>query len=86
MSDLKTLRELADLASEAAQSQPEMSVAAGAGAVPGFRAQRPRVAELLGVVMAMSSRSRRMTRDTVQIDLDVFAPDGRRAVRFFNEV
>lgn len=86
MSDLKTLRELADLASEAAQSEPEMSVAGGAGTVPGPRSPRPRVAELLGVVMAMSSRSRRTTRAAVQIDLDVFAPDGRRAVRLVSEV
>ena len=36
---------------------------------------------LLGVVLAMSSRTRRMVQDPVSIDLDVFAPGGARAVQ-----
>jgi hypothetical protein len=46
-------------------------------------ALKPRrsVADLLGVVMALSARTRRMMLPTVGIDLDVFSPAGERAVR-----
>jgi hypothetical protein len=36
---------------------------------------------LLGVVLALSARTRRLVLPKVGIDLDVFAPGGRRAVR-----
>ena len=39
------------------------------------------VGELLGAVLALSARTRRMVLPHVGIDLDVFAPDGHRAVR-----
>lgn len=39
------------------------------------------VADLLGAVLALSARTRRMTLPQVEIDLDVFTPSGRRAVR-----
>jgi hypothetical protein len=42
---------------------------------------KPRVSELLGVVLALSARTRRMIMPKVEIDLDVFAPGGVRAVR-----
>ncbi len=44
---------------------------------------RPRrsVSELLGVVLVLSARTRRMVLPQVAIDLDVFAPDGVRAAR-----
>ena len=42
---------------------------------------KPRVSELLGVVLALSARTRRMIMPKVEIDLDVFAPGGIRAVR-----
>jgi len=45
------------------------------------RLQRRGVADLLGVVLVLSARTRRLTLPTVDIDLDVFTPDGRRAVR-----
>lgn len=41
------------------------------------------VADLLGVVMTISARARRTMLPKVDIDLDVFAPDGSRAVRIF---
>ncbi len=47
------------------------------------RPARRRVADLLGVVLALSARSRRMAMPRVEVDLDVFAPGGRRAVRVF---
>ena len=38
---------------------------------------------LLGVVLALSSRTRRMAQEPVSIDLDVFAPGGARAISLF---
>lgn len=45
------------------------------------RPQRQRVSDLLAVVLALSSRTRRMVLPRVEVDLDVFAPGGQRAVR-----
>lgn len=45
------------------------------------RQQRRSVGELLGAVMALSARTRRLVQPRVQIDIDVFAPGGKRAVR-----
>ena len=39
------------------------------------------VGDLLGVVLTLSARTRRMAQPVVAIDLDVFAPGGARAVR-----
>ena len=43
--------------------------------------KRRGVGDLLGVVMALSARTRRMLMPQVGIELDVFGPDGSRAVR-----
>lgn len=43
--------------------------------------QPRRVGELLGAVLALSARTRRMVMPQVTIDLDVFDPEGRRAVK-----
>lgn len=45
------------------------------------RMQRRGVTDLLAVVMALSARTRRMLLPQAQIELDVFSPDGQRAVR-----
>jgi hypothetical protein len=42
--------------------------------------QRRSVGELLGAVLALSARTRRAALPRVAIDLDVFAPGGKRAV------
>jgi hypothetical protein len=42
---------------------------------------KPRVSDLLGVVLTLSARTRRMIMPRVEIDLDVFGPGGHRAVR-----
>jgi hypothetical protein len=42
---------------------------------------KPRVSELLAVVLTLSARTRRMILPRVEVDLDVFAPGGTRAVR-----
>ena len=39
------------------------------------------VGDLLGVVLTLSARTRRMIQPPVVIDIDVFAPGGARAVR-----
>lgn len=39
-----------------------------------------RATDLLGAVLALSARTRRVVQPKVAIDLDVFAPNGRRAV------
>jgi hypothetical protein len=41
------------------------------------------VGDLLGVVMTLSARTRRMVQEPVHIDLDVFAPGGARAISLF---
>jgi hypothetical protein len=52
-------------------------------ALAGNLARRPQrgVTDLLGAVLALSARTRRMVMPHVVIDLDVFSPDGARAVR-----
>jgi hypothetical protein len=45
------------------------------------RPSRQRVSDLLAVVLALSARTRRMVMPKVDVDLDVFAPGGVRAVR-----
>lgn len=45
------------------------------------KSQRRGVGELLGAVLALSARTRRVVMPQVVIDLDVFSPEGARAVR-----
>jgi hypothetical protein len=45
------------------------------------KAAKRSVSDLLGVVLTLSARTRRSMLPRVEIDLDVFAPDGSRAVR-----
>lgn len=47
------------------------------------RPVRRRVSDLLAVVMTLSARTRRMVLPKVDIEIDVFAPGGKRAVRMF---
>jgi hypothetical protein len=56
-------------------------LAAASGEPAELRAERRGVSELLGVVLALSARTRRIVMPKVGIDLDVFSPGGRRAVR-----
>lgn len=46
-----------------------------------MRPQRRSVGELLGAVLALSARTRRLVQPRVTIDLDVFAPGGTRAIQ-----
>lgn len=40
-----------------------------------------KASDLLGVVLTISARTRRMVAEQVDIELDVFCPDGKRAVQ-----
>ncbi|WEJ56853.1 hypothetical protein [Devosia sp. FJ2-5-3] len=45
--------------------------------------QRRSVGDLLNVVMTLSARTRRMVQEPVSVEIDVFAPGGKRALRMF---
>lgn len=78
MSDLTPLRELANAVRPGAPTQDvEGALARDLAARPIHR----RVTEMLGTVMALSARTRRLVQEPVAIDLDVFSPEGGRAVR-----
>jgi hypothetical protein len=85
MSELSSLSELArfvgqsSLASDDAEIRAMAVNSMVARFNPGLK--RRSVTELLGAVMALSARTRRMLMPAVAIELDVFAPDGSRAVR-----
>jgi hypothetical protein len=78
---------LTDLARFIGQSQLAGDDAAAIESAGGGRLQlKPKaakrgVSDLLGVVLTLSARTRRTMMPRVEIDLDVFAPDGTRAVR-----
>ncbi len=85
MSDTSSLTELArfigqsQLASDNAQARRQV-----VNALATHYAPRPKlrgVTDLLGVVLALSARTRRMVLPRVEIDIDVFAPGGNRALR-----
>lgn len=84
MSDTTNLSELARFVGQSALAAE--NPAARRQAINAMSARlnpRPqrRVTELLGVVMALSARTRRMVMPFVEIDLDVYSPNGARAVR-----
>jgi hypothetical protein len=85
MSDTSSLTELARfvgqsglLADNAGASRRAVNDIVGhVGRRPG----KQRVSDLLAVVLTLSARTRRMVMPRVEVDLDVFAPGGTRAVR-----
>jgi hypothetical protein len=84
MSEYSSLSDLARFLGQA----PVSGVAEGRRAVNDsagrMMAQRPakqRVSDLLSVVLTLSARTRRMILPKVDVELDVFAPGGERAVR-----
>jgi hypothetical protein len=84
MSDTSSLSQLAGFVGQSALSGPDPADRARAlNAIAGNLALRPRrgVGELLGAVLALSARTRRMVLPHATIELDVFAPDGSRAVK-----
>lgn len=84
MSDTSSLSQLARFVGQSSLVSPdpaERRQAINAIAANLMPRQKRSAAELLGVVLALSARTRRVVMPRVDIDLDVFAPDGARAVR-----
>jgi hypothetical protein len=84
MSEYSSLSDLARFlgqspASGAAEGRRAVNDIGGAVAVQ--RPSRQRVSDLLSVVLTLSARTRRMILPKVEVELDVFAPGGERAVR-----
>lgn len=83
MSDRNALTELANFVGRSSLASEDMAVRNRAltGITQRMLPRKRSVGELLGVVLALSSRTRRMVQEPVAIDLDVFAPGGARAIR-----
>ncbi len=85
MSETSSLSELAQFAGRSKLTEQDINTrrraidAIAAGLKP--RLQRHGVADLLGVVLVLSARTRRMVLPRAEIDIDVFSPSGGRAVR-----
>ncbi|HEY0919980.1 hypothetical protein [Devosia sp.] len=86
MSDTSSLTALARFVGQSRLSTPEplayrRTISAIAGRLQPRPAAGYRVADLLGAVLALSARTRRMALPPARIEVDVFAPGGGRAVR-----
>ena len=85
MSDTSSLTELARFVGQSRLTG--MDAAANRRAVNDIvdhlsqRPARQRVSDLLSVVLTLSARTRRLIMPPVAVELDVFAPEGYRAVR-----
>lgn len=84
MSDVNSLSELANFIAKSPLASEDMATRQQAvNAIRGnLLPQTPRrkVVDLLGTVMALSSRTRRIVQPRAKVELDVFSPDSTRAV------
>lgn len=84
MSNITALTELAGFVGKSPlATADQMSRAKAVNALAGGIQHRPlhrKATDLLGVVLALSARTRRVVQPRVHIDLDVFGPNGSRAV------
>ena len=84
MSERSALVELANFIGRSPLASPDMKVRnrALSGMTERMLPRQKRsVGDLLGVVMALSARTRRMAHDPARDEIDVFSPDGLRALR-----
>jgi len=85
MSELSNLAELAQYAGKSrlssADNRARRRALAGLTARLDTNPQRRGVGDLLGVVLALSARTRRMVMPRANVEIDVFAPGGKRALR-----
>lgn len=82
MSENTALTELANFVGRSSLASEDMAVRnrALSGITQRMLPRKRSVGDLLGVVLTLSARTRRMVQSPVIIDLDVFAPGGSRAV------
>lgn len=85
MSDVGALGELAKFVgkSSLASGNSVTRDTTLAGIVRSYTPNPRKSGDLLGVVMALSARTRRMLQPRVDIDMDVFTPTGSRAIRMW---
>ncbi|MBU1303905.1 MAG: hypothetical protein KKF33_00080 [Alphaproteobacteria bacterium] len=83
MSERTALTELANFVGRSTLLSEDMSARNRmlAGITQRIMPRKRSVGDLLGVVMAMSARTRRMVQEPVAVDIDVFSPGGNRAIR-----
>ncbi len=81
MSDVSSLTELARFVGQSGLIPESIAVNDIAGRMVAQQPGRQRVSDLLAVVLTLSARTRRMVLPRVDVELDVFAPTGHRAVR-----
>ena len=88
MSSTDALGELAALVGKPATAteieDARRRVINGSGMGVGMRPFHRRASDLLGTVLALSARTRRVIQPRVTIDIDVFTPLGQRAVTLQN--
>ena len=82
MSERTALIELANFVGRSSLLSPDMATRnrAVAGVTSRMLPRKRSVGDLLGVVLALSARTRRMVQEPVTLEIDVFAPGGARAV------
>ncbi len=86
MSDTSSLTALTRFVGQSRLSSAEplayrRTISAIAGRLQPRPAPGYRVADLLGAVLALSARTRRMAMPPTRVELDVFGPGGGRAVQ-----
>ncbi len=83
MSERSALVELANFIGRSPLASPDSSVRNKALTGMTQRMlprQRRSVGDLLAVVMTLSARTRRMAQEPANVEIDVFAPGGKRAI------
>ena len=82
MSERTALSELANFVGRSKLASPDAKVRRRTmdGISARLLHQRRTVGELLAAVLALSSRTRRVAQPRVAIEIDVFAPGGKRAL------
>ena len=81
MSDVSSLTELARFVGQSGLIPEAIAVNDSAGRAVTQQPGRQKVSDLLAVVLTLSARTRRMILPRGEVELDVFAPGGQRAVR-----
>lgn len=85
MSDISSLSQLARFVGKSRLSSPDQDVRRKAigGMVERMQPKpvRKKATDMLGLVLVLSARTRRLVQPRTNIDLDVFSPLGQRAVQ-----